>query len=163
MHLRANAIAKPPMTSRDDSESSLQALRNEMDEFRKLSLQNRSVTIPILGIHIDGNDLGLIASVVFSVLLYLSASCLRREQINLHVAKVKAESLKLLGNMELLLMAQVLSPGIIPTASQPASSRRTYIQKLLANLPVWATLGLPILFVIYMTGRDLLDWPIAYI
>ena len=162
IRLHFKSSKTPVATSHsDDPQSQLQALRNEMDELRKVSLQTLYVSLPLLGIHIDSNDLALLASAAFSVVLYLLASSFRRERLNLRVARDRAKANP--ANMELLLMAQVLSPGIIPTTPEPPPAKKHDMRKWLPHIPIWATIVATAILVFVMIVLDFSDWRIARI
>jgi hypothetical protein len=144
------------------SEGPVDQLRGYLDEFRKVVLQSRVLNLPIIGIQIDGNDLALIAGTVYTALLYLLGSSFRRERINHNAARLRAQG-RDPANLQLLLMAQVLSPAIM--SPEPLEKQRKFvrIEKLIADLPLLTAIVLPTLFTGFLCWRDIKDWQIVFI
>jgi hypothetical protein len=84
-----------------------------LDQVARTRTENLSIRMPILGLAMDGNDLGVIGGITFFALLYIFTLTLRRENDNFIRAKKKADVLDDPVNCELLLMSQLFSspPG----------------------------------------------------
>jgi hypothetical protein len=80
-----------------------------IDELSKQSVANLSIHLPVLGITLDMNDLGVISGLILVCLLWNFHSGLTRLTDNLKRARSKANRLGNKDNLELLIMTSVLS------------------------------------------------------
>ncbi|MBV8213397.1 MAG: hypothetical protein JOZ08_09265 [Verrucomicrobia bacterium] len=109
--------------------------------------------LPLLGIAFDINDLGVIGGLVLTALLYVLAASIRRETLNLDLAMKRAFKSDARANLDLLLMAQVLSPA---PSKMPESQRLLFLRVRLPNFALF--LIVTILPIVVQTFVCAFDW-----
>jgi hypothetical protein len=81
-------------------------LEKRVEDLMRRELDTHVVTVPILGVSIDGNDLWLVSSFVIIFMLRILRACLNREFDNLRRAAIRAtDHVK----RELLIMSQLFA------------------------------------------------------
>jgi hypothetical protein len=101
--LFANSDAPPNDTVRAEIK---RVMEKRVDDLMRRELETHVVTVPILGVSIDGNDLWMVSSFVIIALLIILRASLNRELDNLRRASVRATSHV---KRELLIMAQLFA------------------------------------------------------
>jgi hypothetical protein len=83
-----------------------QELQKRVDDLMRRELETHVVTVPILGISVDGNDLWLLSSLLMIFMLRILWACLEREFDNLRRASIRAtDDVK----RELIIMSQLFA------------------------------------------------------
>jgi hypothetical protein len=81
-------------------------LEKRVEDLMRRELETHVITVPILGVSIDGNDFWLVSSFVMIFLLRVLRACLNRELDNLRRATMQATNLV---KRELILMSQLFA------------------------------------------------------
>lgn len=118
------SIYQPKPTVPPDQIEMMKELQHQIEVLITQRTESLEVRIPLLGLQMDMNDLGLISGITLFFLMYIFLLLLTREEENINQATDKAVQSKNKDNLRLLLMVQVFSS---PSKSKTGVTSAVYL------------------------------------